>query len=409
VVPGIQEALFEVETRPERRYFQQILDALIRSGIGADPLDAELVISRVCGTVWAGQEGVRDGATEEAFGLGLVEQARYHPAPPTLAVLRTLAVVAPIREVREAAARVAEEMSGSGIPEPRWIVPVGSVTAGRCWAYEDIYGDQTTVICEFGYGAGSTAALGRSGDRGTGESTERHSIIVQVDHAQRGVATSAVLSYDVATIVRDLRNEAKAYAPMFTLRQVEPGWARALLSRAFARTDLVSRTDLLKEITSSPGLAELRALVLARLNVLPYAAGSLAVEPAPAVPEYCAAVVAEFLGSPEAQALADQEYASAVATLVVEYSSEYDPGQLTRVSPIKWDIFLFDWPSARSIAIPSTGSAGSDTFRAVVQAWSTWGARRSRLPDRARDELAKALDEALDELFAPRPATAFGR
>ena len=113
---AVQEALFEVELRPERRFYRQMLDALARSGFGADALESERVTSRLFGTVWAAQERPRDGSTEEAFGLGLVDYARHRRLPVSVAVLRTVARVAPILQVRAtavvAAGRFADKVSG---------------------------------------------------------------------------------------------------------------------------------------------------------------------------------------------------------------------------------------------------------------------------------------------------------
>ncbi|HEX6872650.1 MAG TPA: hypothetical protein VF163_16250, partial [Micromonosporaceae bacterium] len=241
---AVQESLFEVQVRPERRFYRQMLDAVGRSEFGSDPLAAEAIVSRLFGTVWASQPPPRDGDTEEAFGLGLVEVARQHLRPTTVALLRTVAVVAPIREVREAAATAADRMTASGLPEPAWQPPVGAVTPVRCWAFEDVFGDAATVMCEFHYGPAARP-------------TQRHGIVVQVDHALFSAATSAVLIDDVDPVIRDLGNQAQARDSIATLRQVEPGWAHGVLTRAFARTDLVD------EVEVGPDFADVRALALA--------------------------------------------------------------------------------------------------------------------------------------------------
>jgi hypothetical protein len=380
---GVQESLFDVDRHPERRYYRQILDALGRSDFGADAFAAELVVSRLCGTVWAAQEGRRDGATEEAFGLGLVEFARTYRTPTTVAVLRTLAVVAPIREVRLHAAQAADALAADGLPDPRWSPPAGAVTPGRCWAYEDVYGDESTVICEYGYGPDLRRA-------------ERHAIMVRVDHVTYSVAAGAQLSREVDAVVRDLRNEAKTCAPMFTLRQVEPAWARAVLERALARTDLIDT------VAVGPGLDELRALFLGRINVLPTAPGVLAPESAPPTAAARAALVADFIGSPEARGLPDPAMAARVADLILDFSGDRDPGQPLRVSPTTWDMFVWEW---LPVAAPTVGGDHA-TLRAVLGAWSRWAARRLTLPDVAQDELIRALDETLAAVPRPERAAA---
>jgi hypothetical protein len=362
---AVQEALFEVEIRPERRFYRQMLDALSRSGFGADALDAECIASRLFGTVWAGQEGDRDGSTEEAFGLGLVDYARRRRLPTSVAVMRTVARIAPIREVREAATSAAAALRDDGLPEPGWTPPLEALIPGRCWAYEDVFGDESTVICEFGYGADPRSA-------------ERHAILVYVDHAIFSVATDAMLVHDVDPLIRDMRNETRATASMFTLRQVDPAWARALLERAFARTDLIAG------VRTEPTFADLRALALARLTALPDDPGILPPEPLAPSPEHREAVVAEFLaGLPDLPV-----EAAAVARSIVDHASTYDPGRLLRVSPAKWETFVFDFLPQHPLSASQLDVVGD-----VMRAWTRWAGRT--LPERARAELAAALDEIL--------------
>ena len=369
---AVQEALFEVEVRPERRFYRKMLDALSRSGFGLDALESELVASRLFGTVWAGQEGPRDGSTEEAFGLGLVDYARHRRVPASVAVLRTTARVAPIREVRDAAAAAAAALVADGLPEPRWAPAPEALTAGACWAYEDAFGDEATVICEFRY-----------------KSAGRHAILVYVDHASFSVATDAMLTHDVEPLLRDMRNDAKSGASLFTLRQVDPAWARALLERAFARTDLIDG------VRTEPTYGELRALAMARAATLPNDPSSLPPEPLPPSPRQRAAVVAEFLSSQPTQRLADHAAVATVAGRIVEHSCVYDPGRLPRVSPAKWETFAFDWLPRQTLE-----TAELDIMADVVRAWTEWAGRLMNLPDPARDELGAAVEEILGDLIA---------
>lgn len=367
-VGAVQEALFEVEVRPERWYYRQMIDALWRSDFGADGLESELTISRLFGTIWAGQDGPRDGGTEEAFGLGLVDFARQQHTPTAVALLRTIATIAPIREIRVAADYGADMLTASGLRDPGWTRPIGAASPGRCWVYEDVFGDESTVICEFAYGAERTA--------------ERHAIVIYVDHAMFSVATDAMLVLDVDPFIRELRNDAKN--TMFTLRQVDPAWARALLARAFARTDLIEGVEV------APTLPELRAFTLARVGILPDDPAALPPEPVSPTPAECRALVEEFLAGAEGLALPDRAAAERLANGIVEYSCHYDPGGVARVSPAKWETFLFDWLS-------NLPAAERTAMLDVVRAWSAWAGRRMALPGAARDELAAALDEMLGE------------
>lgn len=365
---AIQETLFEIDTRPGVRYYRQILDALGRSDFGRDASDVARVVSRLFGSVWAAQDPPRDGSTEESFGLGLVEQARQRRAPASVTLLRALAVVAPIREVREAAESKADALVAAGLPDPPWAPQLRAEPTGRCWVYEDVFGDMATVICEYVREPGGT-----------------HAILVQVDHAAFSTATGISLTDEVEAVVRDLQNTAKTNEPMFALRLVDATWARAMLERAFARTDLI------EGVVVEPGFAEVRAIALEHVRSLPDASHVVLPEPGPPTPQHCRGVAADFLSDVEGQEIADREGAEAVATLYVEYATTYDPADLARVSPAKWDIFLSDWLPRRGLPDPTHRAA----LPAVVRAWSAWAARRAHMAEPVREELVRAVEEML--------------
>lgn len=365
---AVQEALFEVTVQPERKYYRQIFEALARAGFGIDQLASERVVSKLFGTIWASQ-ATRDGTVEEAFGLSLIDYARQRRTPLMVASLRTLAVIAPVLAIRQAASRTASLLVEVGLPEPAWTPPVGAVTGGRCWAFEDVFGDQTTVIVEYAYGADLRSA-------------PRHGIVVEVDHTTHSAAMDILFAEEVDPLIRDLRNDARHSDPMFSLRQAEPAWARAVLERAFARTDLIG-------VPVEPTFAELRALALARLERLPEDMAALPPAAAPPTDRALDAVVAEFLASPEAAGLppaGDQ-----VARRIVAFAGAHYPEDLTRVSPGAWDVFAFDWLPTQALTV-----AEREALPFAVRAWSQWGGRF--LPDLAREELAASVEEVLSGL-----------
>jgi hypothetical protein len=366
---AVQEALFEVDAKPGIRYYRQILEALVRSGFASDADQAARIVSRLFGAVWAGEQVPRDGSMQETFGLGLVEQASQRRTPTALALLQTVAVIAPIREVRDAAAAAADSMVASGMPEPEWGSGLECAPTGRCWAYEDAFGDLATLISEH--------AGGQNG---------AHAVMVQVDYAMFSTATDISLVEDVDATVRDLQNAAQTTSPMFTLRLVEPAWARALLERAF------SRTDLIRGVEVATGFADLRALAMARVRGLPDVPDVLAPEPPAPSLEARRSLVSAFLSDVEASELADPKAVEVIASLIVEYASAYDPSDMIRVSPAKWDIFLTEWLPQRGRPDPAMRGLLTD----VVRAWSAWAARRRQLAPPLREDLVRALDEHTD-------------
>jgi hypothetical protein len=369
VPSAVQEPLFEVRLQPERRYYRQILQALSRSSFQVDPLLAEITVGKVLGVIWV-NDPRREGSAEEAFGLGLVEYAGQSRTPTAVALLRTLGGIATLREVRDAAALAAEQLVRAGLPP----APVEAPLRGRCWAYEDSFGDVTSVLCEFGYGR-------------TLKTADRHGLLIQIDHVAFSAATDARLVDDVDAAVQNLQYGAGHET--HTLRLVEPGWAGAVLGRAFARTDLIP------SVLVEPTFAETRALAMARVRSLPV--NDLPAEPEPTT-ERRAAVVAEFLSSPFAPV-----GASEVSQLIVEFAATHDPGDLAKVSPGRWEAFLFDW-LPRYPAL----SSSPDAVAEVVRAWSRWATRTSSLTEAAREHLARLLDELLEEYLAsasPAPSS----
>jgi hypothetical protein len=410
-----QPPLFDLAIRRDDRYYQQILDALVRAGFTDtdDPLAAQLTVSRLFGTVWSAQPVPRDGSMEEAFGLGLVRAARRRPTASALALLRTIAVVAPIREVREAAQADAAAFGTGGAgqdhedglaprrtrsreqahrPEPAR--PLGTDHAPssnpRCWVYEDVFGDRSVVICESGH---------------------RRGMAIHIDHLHAGSAVDAEELADVEDTVLRLRAKGVRSAGSLVeanlgdqqdwsaLRQVESGWAAMVVRQALARTDLVG------DVPISAEYGQLRALVIARLAVLPEPTGPLLQDHGilptnPDAPEatQLPELVAEFLDDhPD---LHDPSYAAAVARLVLAFGREHDPSDVTRVSPELWRDFLTRWLPAHGFATATTGAPPGTPgpeydISPILRAWSAWVARRRCLPGPARDHLARALDLGL--------------
>ena len=398
--PAVQEPLFEIELRPERRYFRQILQALTGALMDTDQLRAEVAVSRVLGVIWS-SDPERNGSAEEAIGRGLVDFARQQTQPVAANLLRVLAVMATVREVRQAAAAA---LAVRPWPAAPWDPPVGEVVVGRCWVVEDAFGDHATVLCEYGYGPDLRTA-------------PRHGIAVHIDRIAQGAAVDVSLVEDVDAAELELRVGADHANDEF--RRVEPGWAGAVLEQALARTDHVPDAPV------APTFAPLRALALARVRALPVAGLDLVQSPAwPSVPgsavgaswslaeaaDQREAIIAEFSRSPEAASLATIPPArvAGLAGLLLEFAARIDPDDLLRVSPGRVEAFL-DWlPAALRTKSESTAPepAGSPAVgvadsvvpaevAAVVRAWTAWAARQAGTALLTRDALARAVEEIL--------------
>jgi hypothetical protein len=117
-------------------------------------------------------------------------------------------------------------------------------------------------------------------------------------------------------------------------------------------------------------------------------------EPPPAVAVYSdaerAAIVDEFLASPQAQGLPAE--AAHLARLVVDFGADEDAGGPLRVSPAKTDL-LFDWGLAHDDSIDEAHRAA---LGVVYTAWVRWAAARTGLPEAAGDELAEVVAECVE-------------
>ncbi len=374
---AIQEALFEIDIRPERRYYRQILQALTAVMLGGDQLQAEIAVSRVLGVIWA-SDPARDGSVEEAFGRGLIEYARQQGGQLVAAnLLRVLSALATVREVREAAQDASAVRS---VPPSGWRPAVGAVEVGRCWVAEDAFGDHATVLCEFGYGP-----------------PPGHGLAIHVDRVAQGAAVDIMLVDDVDAAELELRLGAEHASDEF--RRVEPGWAGAVLEQALART------DLLRETPVAAGYGALRALALARVRALPSSHVALSNSPESA-PRSREAIAAEFLHTVElSSALASVPLDSVVRVIemILDFAVRIDPRDLLRISPGRVEAFLVDWvPVANRPpdAVPAAHVAQ------VVRAWATWAARQGGTPLLTRDMLARAVEELVETYVSSSPAPA---
>lgn len=346
---------------PER-IFDEIFGALRELPTETDPLQAELAVAELIGLAW--QAGNDRADAEELFGTGLAGHARRRRTPVALALVRVLAAIAPREEDRIAAARVALELGGRGVAEAPWAHVVGQVAAGRCWAHRDIFGDQTSLFCEFAYGR------------------RRHALVVLIDHNLGGIAKDAFITDEPARALADLRRAGKREGPLVELVEVEPGWARATLERAFTATDRASDPPVTDDFL------HVRPIALARMRTMPQPPQTLPETTEDWTDERRSALVEQFLSSPVAAAFVRDEAARRVAHLLVEYGADEDQGRPLRVSPAKLELFLFKW-------LPSIGvdEDVAQTIPLVLPAFVDWAAAHTGMTAPAREALAEAASD----------------
>ncbi|GAA3386435.1 hypothetical protein [Cryptosporangium minutisporangium] len=359
-------------THPADALPENLVRLLFRQAAGLvdedDPIQAELWCSDVLGAVWAATDG--DPAAEETFAdawIAAAEALDDPDRPAALTALTALSRIAGSASARRAATVAADRIAATGVPRPRWAVPADGaaddVSAGECWRYGDVFGDQETVLCAF--------------RRGSSE----HAMLVLIDHTLGGIAKDVFFTEAVASSLADLQYEL-ASTPFAFLEPIEPAAARRRLQQAFAITDGLVEPRVNEE------LAPHRALALARIRQLPPSIGSIVPEPA-VEPE---ALVEEFLAAPEAADLPDAELAARWAGLLIDRALAHADTP-ARVGPgVLDELLLVDVPEHAVL-----DAAAKSAMPGVLAAWIRWAGRRQSLSEPAVAWLENALDEMLDE------------
>jgi Plasmid pRiA4b ORF-3-like protein/Domain of unknown function (DUF1841) len=339
-----------------------------------DPLTVEIFASGLVGTWWDQLPFDEDPeATEPPLELDLVRRIERKGGPPALALLRALASVADTERLRDAASTAAGALAAAGVTEPTWVAQLGQVEVGDCWRFADIFGDQASLLVEFGYGA------------------RPHGLVVLLDFNHLGGwVKDLFVTPDPAQVLRDMR-KASMSDPFATLEQVEPSESRRLIERCLAATDETWLPEVGEEFP------HYRALALARCRAMPEPAQAdelaVKIEIVGAVRD---AIVDEFLASTHAASLLGDvtgDMADAVrfcARLLVDFGADYDAGKPLRVSPAKVEHFLLDWVPGKVVL----DDADRDALPAVVSAWVRWAGERTGLPSSAVDLVAKVAADS---------------
>ncbi|MFN2495648.1 MAG: DUF1841 family protein [Pseudonocardiaceae bacterium] len=323
-----------------------------------DPLQVELLISEIS-AAWSGPfPGDTDTGPHVVIGEGLIAYAERCGTPVALAMLRGLAALGTDRQ-RAAAGAAADRLAAGGVAEPAWAGELGGLRVTGCWAYGDVYGDQTNVLLGFERGG------------------QRHSVVVAVEHNMGGIATDAFIAGGQEQVLASVA--AGVQRRQATLRSISPAQARGIVEAALAATDTVFDPPVSKTYWCT------RSLVLARLRALPPAESPF-VELAP---EQRAGIVADFLASTHGGELADRDAAGRCAELIVEHSCAFDKSRTLRVSPMKSQVFLLAWVPLKAVL----SERERDAMPSVVAAWVRWAADRNGLPEWACQELHQAVTE----------------
>ncbi|MEH0842577.1 hypothetical protein V6U81_09330 [Micromonospora sp. CPCC 205711] len=331
-------------------------------------LDAEMLGTALLGSVYAIAETDRETAVREFVSGFLAATSRRRTAAAT--TIRS--VFAALVPDAEGAAKVRP-----GAQAPAWTGQLGRVHLTGVWSYGDVYGDQTSYLATFAY------------DDATGG--PEHALVALVDH-NIGITKDVFVGGPAERILEQVRQMCAA-DDLTWFREEDPARMHGEVSRHLAVTD-----DL-GELPAEGSLATDRALVGARLALLPGApADTTSWDAEPLGGDERTELVRAFLASPEAARFGlaqlddDAELASLhfCLSLLFDHAASFPDADPMRWSPAVAGLFLLDWVHRRAVLDMDDAAM----LPRVLRAWAAYAARRRGLPERA----GRQTDEAIEEL-----------
>jgi hypothetical protein len=338
-------------------------------------LDAEMLGTALLGSVYAVAREDRATAVRDFVGEFLTATSRRRAASATT--------------IRSVFAALVPDASGAagirpGTAEPAWTAQLGRVRLTGCYAYGDVYGDQTSYLVTFAYE--DTEAGGPD-----------HAVVALVDH-NIGITKDVFVGSPAERILGQVR-EMCATDELTWFREEDPARLRGEVTRH------LEVTDDLSDLPAEGSLATDRALAAARLALLPRSTVPPLAEP-PEPPTQ--ALIRDFLASPEAAAYgldnvtADDELASLhfCLSLIMDHAASLPDPDPLRWSPAVAGLFLLDWVHRRAVLDMDDAAM----LPRVARAWSAYATRKRGLPDAAAEQTGTVVDEMIPE-FARLYAT----
>jgi hypothetical protein len=341
-------------------------------------LDAEMLGTALLGSVYAVATTDRAAAVREFVGQFLSATTRRRTASATT--------------IREVFATLVPDAEGAaevrrGAQAPDWVAQLGRVRPTGCYAYGDVYGDQTSYLVTFAY----------DDSRAGGP---EHAVVALVDH-NIGITKDVFVGGPAERILGQVR-EMCAGDELTWFREEDPGRLRGEVNRH------LEVTDGLGDLPADGSLATDRALVAARLALLPAAT----TPPLPEPPELAGPdrerLLRDFLASAAAARFgladvdADDELASLhfCLSLILDHAASLPDADPLRWSPAVAGLFLLDWVHRRAVLDMDDAAM----LPRVTRAWSAYATRKRGLPEAAVEQTDTVLEEMIPE-FARLYAT----
>ncbi|MEU1884325.1 hypothetical protein [Micromonospora sp. WMMD987] len=334
-------------------------------------LDAEMLGTALLGSVYAIAETDRETAVRDFVSGFLAATSRRRTAAATT-IRQVFAALVPDAE---GAAKVRP-----GAQAPAWAAQLGRVHLTGTWSYGDVYGDQTSYLATFAYDDASGGP--------------EHALVALVDH-NIGITKDVFVGGPAERILEQVRQMC-ADDDLTWFREEDPARMHGEVGRHLAITD-----DL-GDLPAEGSLATDRALVGARLAVLPEPSADTAGWPAePLGTDERTTLVRAFLASPAAARHrlntldGDAELASLhfCLGLLFDHSASFPDADPLRWSPAVAGLFLLDWVHRRAVLDMDDAAL----LPRVLRAWAAFAAQRRGLPERAGTQTDEAIEELVPE------------
>ncbi|MFI5495365.1 hypothetical protein [Actinoplanes sp. NPDC051859] len=341
-------------------------------------LDAEMLGTALLGSVYSVATTKRAAAVREFVTQFLAATSRRRSASATT--------------IREVFATLVPDAEGAaevrrGAQAPAWTEQLGRVRATGCYAYGDVYGDQTSYLVTFAY-------------EDTEEGGPEHAVVALVDH-NIGITKDVFVGGPADRILGQVR-EMCAADELTWFREEDPGRLRTEVSRH------LELTDELSDLPQDGNLATDRALATARLSLLPKSTVPALIEPPELSGPDRERLLRDFLAAPEAARFgldavaADDELASLhfCLSLLLDHAASLPDTDPLRWSPAVAGLFLLDWVHRRAVLDMDDAAM----LPRVTRAWTAYALRKKGLPDTATEQTDTVVEEMIPE-FARLYAT----
>ncbi|MBG0560487.1 hypothetical protein [Actinoplanes aureus] len=332
-------------------------------------LDAEMLGAALLGSVYAVASADRAEAVRDFVGGFLTATDSSH-TPEAATIRKVFATLVPDAD---GAAEV-----GLDAHAPSWAVQLGRVRPTGCYAYGDVYGDQTSYLVTFAYE-----------DRTDGG--PEHAVVALVDH-NIGITKDVFVSASAGVLLQQVRAMC-AGDELIWFRSEDPGRLRDEVGRH------LQVTDELGDLPADGSLATDRALAVARLALLPAVTTPPLTEPGGPNP---ADLTRDFLTSPEATRFGltassvppvDSASLDFCLSLLLDHAATLPGADPLRWSPTVAEFFLLDWVHRRAVLDMDDAAM----LPRVVRAWSAYATRRHALPEAAVAETEAAVEDMIPE------------